>query len=100
MVHLEEHLGATHMAYVVPAPAVPSPLAVTPESNIDRFAVLEKALRQVQGTDHQSCQFRDLCYFPEAVLPPKFHIPVFEKYNGRGCPIAHLKAYYGDLAQL
>ena len=31
--------------------------------------------------------------------PPKFCIPVFEKYNGKGCPIAHLKAYCGDLAQ-
>ena len=54
----------------------------------------------MQGTDLHSYQFRDLCYFPEAVLPPKFCIPDFEKYNGRGCPIAHMKAYYGDLAQL
>ena len=34
------------------------------------------------------------------MLPLKFRILDFEKYNGRGCPIAHLKAYCGDLPQL
>ena len=54
----------------------------------------------MQGTNLHSYQFQDLCYFLEAVLPPKIKIPDFEKYNGRGCPIAHMKAYCGDLAQL
>ena len=54
MVDPEEHLGASYAAYVAPAPAVPPPLAATPEFNDDRFAVQEKALRQVQGTDQQS----------------------------------------------
>ena len=62
--------------------------------------ILEKALCLVQGTDHQSYHFQDLYYFPEVVLPPKFRILDFDKYNGRGCPITHLKVYYGDLAQL
>ena len=47
MVDPEEHLGVTQSAYVVPAPAAPSPPAATPESNDDRFTVLEKALRQM-----------------------------------------------------
>ena len=54
----------------------------------------------MQGTDHRSYQFQDLCYFPKAMLPLKFRISDFDKYNGRGCPIAHLKAYCRDLAQL
>ena len=41
-----------------------------------------------------------LCYFLEAVLPINFHVSEFEKYNGKGWPISHLRAYYGDLAQL
>ena len=61
---------------------------------------LERALRLVQGGDRQSYQFRDLCYFPEAVLPPNFHIPDFDKYNGKGYPISNLRAYCRDLAQL
>ena len=47
MVDPEEHLGASYAAYVAPATAVPPPLAVAPESNDDRFAVLEKVLQQV-----------------------------------------------------
>ena len=34
------------------------------------------------------------------MFPPKFHILDFDKYNGKGCPISHLRAYYEDLAQL
>ena len=100
MVNPEEHLSATLLAYAVPTPTAPSPLATNPDSINNRMDVLEKALRLVQGVDLQSYQFWDLCYFPEAVLPPKFRITVFDKYNGRGCPIAHLKAYCRDLAQL
>ena len=100
MVDPEEHLGVTQSAYVVPTPATPSPSVANPDPINSRVDVLEKALRLVQGTDHRSYQFWDLCYFPEAVLPPKFCIPDIDKYNGRGCPVAHLKAYCGDLAQL
>ena len=50
--------------------------------------------------DRQLYQFRDLYYFPEATLSANFHILEFDKYNGRGCLIAHLKAYCSDLAQL
>ena len=85
---------------MIPALAAPSPSAVSPTPLDNRVGILEKALRLVQGVDHQSYQFRDLYYFLEEVLPPKFRILDFDKYNGRGCPIAHLKAYCGDLAQL
>ena len=64
------------------------------------WEIWKRALHLVQGSDRQSYQFQDLCYFPEAVLPLKFHIPDFDKYNGKGCPISHLRAYYGNLAQL
>ena len=54
----------------------------------------------MQGTDRQSYQFQDLCYFTEAILLANFRILEFDKYNGRGCPISHLKAYCSDLVQL
>ena len=75
-------------------------MAANPDPINNRMDVMEKALRLVQGADHWSYQFRDLCYFPKVVLPPKFRIPNFDKYNGRGCPISHLKVYCGDLTQL
>jgi hypothetical protein len=59
---------------------------------------LEKLVRQTQGRDHQPYQFKDLCCYPDAVLPPDFRMLDFEKYRGKGCPITHFKAYYGDMA--
>ena len=100
MVNPEEHFSATQSAYVVPAPAVLSPLVANLDPINSTVDVLEKALHLVQGTNHRSYQFWDLCYFPEVVLPLKFRILDFDKYNGRGCSIAHLKAYCGDFAQL
>ena len=73
---------------------------MTPDTLLARMGDLERALCLVHDGDRQSYQFRDLCYFPRAVLPSKFHILDFDKYNGRGCLISHLRAYCGDLAQL
>ena len=100
MVDPEERFRATHTAYAAPALAAPVSIAATSGTLHSRISVLEEALRQVQGMDRQSYQFRDLCYFLEAILPANFRIPEFEKYNGRGYPIAHLKAYCRDLVQL
>ena len=30
---------------------------------------------------------------PDLVLPPKFKVPTFEKYDGTKCPSAHLYMY-------
>ncbi|XP_019435942.1 PREDICTED: uncharacterized protein LOC109342407 [Lupinus angustifolius] len=44
-----------------------------------------------------------MCLVPDVVLPPKFKVPEFEKYNGTTCPKSHLhmyarkmSAYHGD----
>ena len=100
MVDPEECFRATHTAYAIPASAAQPLPAATSDAYLARLDNLERALRQVQGMDRQSYRFRDLCLFPEVTLPVKFHIPEFEKYNGRGYPISHLKAYCGDLPQL
>ena len=75
-------------------------MAANPDPINDKMDVLEKALRLVQGKDYQSCQFWNLYLFPEATLPAKFRILKFKKYNGRGCPSSHLRAYCVDLSQL
>ena len=31
---------------------------------------------------------------PNLVLPPKFKVPTFDKYDGTKCPSAHLYMYY------
>ena len=35
---------------------------------------------------------------PDLVLPPKFKMPEFEKYNGTKCPSAHLFMFYRKMA--
>ena len=94
---VEEYFHATHTAYAVPVLAAPVPTAVISDALLIRLGDLERALCQVQGQNCQYYQFWDLCYFPEAVLPANFRILEFEKYNGRSCPISHLKAYCSDL---
>ena len=100
MVDPEDPSGVAYSVYVALAPAAQSPLAAPSDALLARMGNLEKALRQVQGGDRRSYQFWDLCYFQEAILPLNFYVPEFEKYNGKGCPISHIQAYCGDLAQL
>ncbi|XP_070013030.1 uncharacterized protein [Nicotiana sylvestris] len=45
----------------------------------------------------KSIAFKDLCMFSDVHLPPGFKTPKFEKYDGHGDPIAHLKRYCNQL---
>ena len=93
----QEHLGATYTAYANPTQVALSLLAIAADALHTRMGDLERIVR---GGERLSFEFRDLCYFPEAVLPSKFRISDFDKYNVKGCPISHLWAYCGDVAQL
>ena len=33
---------------------------------------------------------RTMSLVPDPVLPPKFKVPIFDKYDGTKCPSAHL----------
>ena len=46
---------------------------------------------------HKGISFSDLCMFPHVHLPTGFKTPKFEKYDGHGDPIAHLKRYCNQL---
>ncbi|XP_059283641.1 uncharacterized protein LOC132037186 [Lycium ferocissimum] len=59
---------------------------------------LEQSVRNMQGLEGpKSVSFRDLCMFPNVHLPLGFKTPKFEKYDGHGDPVAHLKKYYNQL---
>ncbi|XP_070057951.1 uncharacterized protein [Nicotiana tomentosiformis] len=59
---------------------------------------LEQTMRNIQGLGgHKSVSFNDLCMFPHVHLPPVFKTPKFDKYDGHGDPIAHLKRYCNQL---
>ncbi|XP_075095793.1 uncharacterized protein LOC142173842 [Nicotiana tabacum] len=59
---------------------------------------LEQTMRNIQGLGgHKSVSFNDLCMFPHVHLPPDFKTPKFDKYDGHGDPVAHLKRYCNQL---
>ncbi|KAH0670694.1 hypothetical protein KY289_025187 [Solanum tuberosum] len=59
---------------------------------------LEQNIRNMQGLGgHKSVSFKDLCMFPDVHLPIGFKTPKFDKYNGHGDPVAHLKRFCNQL---
>ncbi|KAG5599124.1 hypothetical protein H5410_030494 [Solanum commersonii] len=59
---------------------------------------LEKNIRDMQGLGgHKGISFSDLCMFPHVHFLAGFKTPKFEKYNGHGDPVAHLKRYCNQL---
>ena len=59
---------------------------------------LEQNIRNMQGLGgHKSVSFKDLCMFPDVHLPQGFKTPKFDKYNGHGDPVAHLRRFCNQL---
>ncbi|XP_070039547.1 uncharacterized protein [Nicotiana tomentosiformis] len=59
---------------------------------------IEQSLKNIQGLSGQkSMSYADLCMFPQVHLPVGFKTPKFERYDGHGDPIAHLKRYCNQL---
>ncbi|XP_019244417.1 PREDICTED: uncharacterized protein LOC109224284 [Nicotiana attenuata] len=56
---------------------------------------IEQSLKNIQGLSGQkSVSYADLCMFPHVHLPIGFKTPKFEKYDGHGHPIDHLKRQF------
>ncbi|KAM3253131.1 hypothetical protein P3L10_007201 [Capsicum annuum] len=59
---------------------------------------LEQSMRNMQGLGGPKCvSYKDLCMFLDFYLPIGFKMPKFDKYEGHGDPIAHLKKFYNQL---
>ena len=59
---------------------------------------MEQNIRNMQGLrGHKSVSFKDLCMFPYVHLPLGFKTPKFDKYNGHGDPVAHLRRFCNQL---
>ncbi|KAK5812008.1 hypothetical protein PVK06_027402 [Gossypium arboreum] len=43
---------------------------------------------------HHGIDAKDLSLVPDLVLPYKFKMPEFEKYNGTSCREAHITIFY------
>ena len=60
-----------------------------------KLELIEECLRMVEGSDMYSLvDASKMSLVPDLVLPPKFKVPTFDKYDGTKCPSAHLYIYY------
>ena len=48
--------------------------------------------------DIESVDANELILVPNLIIPPRFKVVEFEKYDGAECPKIHLAAYYRKMA--
>ena len=59
-----------------------------------KLELIEERLRMVEGSDvYGMVDTYKMSLVPDLVLPPKFKVLTFEKYDGAKCPSAHLYMY-------
>ena len=64
-----------------------------------RRSLLDKKLKEIEDVnDLGSVDPRELSLVLDVVIPPKFKIPKFEKYDGTKCPKNHLATYCNKMA--
>ena len=64
-----------------------------------KFDLIEERLRAVEGEDmYGMVDMNRMSLVPDLVLPPKFKMLEFEKYNGTKCPSAHLFMFCRKMA--
>lgn len=64
-----------------------------------KFDLFEERLRMVEGMGmYCSMDAIELCLVPDVVIPPKFKVPDFEKYDGTKCPVTHITMYCRRMA--
>ncbi|XP_052888050.1 uncharacterized protein LOC128296649 [Gossypium arboreum] len=60
----------------------------------ERCRWLEEKFKALENADNrQGIDAKDLSLVPDLVLPHKFKMPEFEKYNGTTCPEAHITMF-------
>nr|XP_018633547.1 uncharacterized protein LOC108948730 isoform X2 [Nicotiana tomentosiformis] len=92
----EQYHSPEYHSYLFDLPAkIEKPAQTMAQEEIaQRMKSLEQRLKNMQGLAGQKCfAFKDLCMFPNVRLPLGFKTLKFEKYDGHGDPIAHLKRY-------
>ena len=59
-----------------------------------KLELIEERLRMVEGSDaYGLVDDKIMSLVPDLVLPSKFKVPTFDKYDGTKCPSAHLYMY-------
>ena len=66
---------------------------------IERMDQMEKLLLRSRRVE-EAMDLHSFSLFPQARAPPKFKMPTLDKFDGTGCPKAHLKMYMRALQPL
>ena len=62
-----------------------------------KFRQLEERLKAVEGVKMFGLDINNLGLVLGVRVPPKFKVPVFDKYTGVTCPKTHVKSYYRNI---
>ena len=66
---------------------------------VSKFQLLEKRLQAIEGTDKfGALDAQSLSLVSNLVIPPKFKVPEFEKFNGTTDPSVHIRMYLRKMA--
>ncbi|XP_058784596.1 uncharacterized protein LOC131659422 [Vicia villosa] len=63
-----------------------------------KIRLIEERLRAIEGKGVLGMDITDLGLVPGIRVPPKFKVPIFDKYNGATSPMTHVKAYYRKMS--
>ena len=90
--------NSIHVHTTAPPLVLTNEVTEAPPPQEDKSSIgmkeLEERLKAVESTDNYGIiNPENLCLVPGVVLPPKFKVPDFEKYNGTTCPKLHLAMY-------
>ena len=60
-----------------------------------KLELIEERLKAMEGSDvYGMVDAYKISLVPDLVLPPKFKVPTFDKYDGTKCPFTNLYMYY------
>ncbi|RDX76417.1 hypothetical protein CR513_43588, partial [Mucuna pruriens] len=65
---------------------------------VEDFQSARMRLDTLEGVKQFNFDAVGLCLVPNIVIPPKFELPVFDKYKGTTCPKSHLTMYCRKMA--
>src|SRR3954469_10634508 len=63
------------------------------EQDDEKYQQLEERMKAMEIQKILGLDFNDLGLVSDIVIPPKFKVPVFAKYDGVSCPKLHLRSY-------
>ena len=64
-----------------------------PKQFEEKWKWIEEKFRAIESIESYGIDAKDLSLVPDLVLPYKFKMPEFEKYNGTSCPGSHITMF-------